>query len=72
MPKLDPKLEQKLEALVERSKELSALLAEPDVTSDMGVVVTYQPTFFAQWDYCGGGAVGQRGRDGSGGLDGHR
>jgi peptide chain release factor 1 len=35
MSTLDPKLRTKLEALEERSKELSALLAQPDVTSDM-------------------------------------
>jgi len=35
MSTLDPKLRIKLEALEERSKELSALLAQPDVTSDM-------------------------------------
>jgi peptide chain release factor 1 len=36
MAVLDPRLQVKLEALEERSKELSALLAEPDVTSDLG------------------------------------
>ena len=35
MSTLDPKLRTKLEALEERSRELSALLAQPDVTSDM-------------------------------------
>ena len=35
MPDLDPKLKLKLEALEERTRELSALLAEPSVTSDM-------------------------------------
>ena len=35
MSTLDPKLRSKLEALEERSRELSALLAQPDVTSDM-------------------------------------
>ena len=35
MSTLDPRLRTKLEALEERSKELSALLAQPDVTSDM-------------------------------------
>ena len=32
---LDPRFQEKLEALVERSRELSALLGQPDVTSDM-------------------------------------
>ena len=35
MSALDPRLQVKLESLEERSRELSALLAEPDVTSDM-------------------------------------
>ena len=35
MSALDPRLQVKLEALEERSNELSALLAEPEVTSDM-------------------------------------
>ena len=35
MSALDPRLQVKLEALEERSRELSALLAEPGVTSDM-------------------------------------
>ena len=35
MSTLDPRLKVKLEALEERSKELAALLAEPDVTQDM-------------------------------------
>ena len=35
MPVLDPRLQVKLETLEERSKELSAQLAEPGVTSDM-------------------------------------
>ena len=35
MSKLDPRLKAKLESLEERSKELAALLAEPDVTQDM-------------------------------------
>lgn len=36
MSVLDPRLQVKLEALEERSKELSALLAEPGATLDMG------------------------------------
>ncbi len=35
MSALDPRLHVKLEALEERCRELSALLAEPGVTSDM-------------------------------------
>ncbi|MDH3593069.1 MAG: peptide chain release factor 1, partial [Planctomycetota bacterium] len=35
MSALDPRLQVKLEALEERSRELSALLAEPDVTANM-------------------------------------